>query len=141
METVESIVLEGKRYPLVATLAAGGAEGATNEVMLIDGNGVPLEYINARSTFSAKGQKVINGATEILPANASRIGLLIVNLDATNAVYIGDSNAVLTTNGVPLTPGGLTANSMSSRFTITDYVGPIYGIPAAGTPNVAYAEW
>jgi hypothetical protein len=64
-------------------------------------------------------------------AQASRMMIKIVNLDATQAIYLGDSG-VTTSTGWPLGPGAE-----------SDWIpcsGDIYGIVASGTATAASFE-
>jgi hypothetical protein len=130
----------GNANPKAVVLAEGAeiagpldANGSV-EIVLNDSSGNALEYLTPLSLFSAKGQNALSTtAEEVNAANASRIGLKIKNLDASILVYIGDSNAVTSSNGYEL--------GSKVEITITDYAGPIWMIAASGTPTVAFLEW
>ncbi|MCG7867361.1 MAG: hypothetical protein JAY74_13475 [Candidatus Thiodiazotropha taylori] len=81
-------------------------------------------------TVSHGAVSVTTTATLIQAKNLSRATCLIQNL-GTGAIYIGNSNAVTSANGIYVAPGG------STNITFTD---PIYAIAATGLHDVRYLE-
>jgi hypothetical protein len=81
----------------------------------------------------ATGQSTLTGAaSQILPANPARSGVVIENT-GTNAVYIGENSTVSTSTGY-LIPGVVGA---SIAFATT---GAIYGITAGPSETVTYLQ-
>lgn len=86
----------------------------------------------ASGTPAAAQVAVNNTATLIKAANSNRRAILVQNLDAANALFIGYANTVTTGNaGHRLAP--YEAVELNAESTI-------YGIRAAGTGNAAYLE-
>jgi hypothetical protein len=71
------------------------------------------------------------GATQIVAANASRAAIVISNPSASVTVFLGKDNTVTISNGHGLLPG----NSITLPV-----VGTVFGIVAAATQTVTYAE-
>jgi hypothetical protein len=92
---------------------------------------IPVDVPNAGAPNGAFGQQaVISTATLIAAVRATRRAILVLNLDATATVYLGNSN-VTTATGLALKPG----ISIS-----LPWIGACYGITASGTVNVTFVE-
>lgn len=70
--------------------------------------------------------------TLIVPANAQRLSLIVVNTSS-GTVYLGQDTTVTTSNGIPMLQNqNLTEDSGGTKM----YCGPIYGIVASSTSDV-----
>lgn len=79
-------------------------------------------------TATQGGEVLVDGTT-------TRNGVTLQNLSATVDVYVGAGGAagVQTTTGLKLAAG--------ATMTFTDYIGPLYGVVAAGSADVRVAEF
>lgn len=90
---------------------------------------------NVEKTSNATHNQVAMTATValIVAANTSRKSVVVQNMDATDNLYVGKSNATTISNGIILKPG--------QSLTIDRYTGALYGICEAGkTVTSAYFE-
>ena len=79
---------------------------------------------------------VTSTATLILADNPQRLSLIITN-NGSSTVYIGQTNTVTSTTGVPLQADSiLTEDSGGTKM----YCGPIWGITDTGTADVRVWE-
>ena len=79
--------------------------------------------------FFVDQEALSTSAEELLPARTQTYRTTIKNLDSSITVYVGHSDAVSSSNGMPLRAG----ESISLYTTAA-----IYMIAASGTPTVAY---
>lgn len=84
-------------------------------------------------SIPALGGTGVNGATQLVAANANRNELVVTN-NGTKNMYVGDTNvvagnAVAATGGILLSPGG--------SYDTTIYTGALFAITAAGDTTVA----
>ena len=87
------------------------------------------------ANFSYNAVSVTSTATEILPADTTRKGLIIKNVDSTNTIHLGMDTSVTSSNGMPLGPGGTFQMSHKNEM----FTGSIYGIGA--TTDVRFWSW
>lgn len=95
----------------------------------------PKEILNAlndaniqKASSSSYGSvSVASTATSIRSSESTRTGIIIVN-NSSQTVYLGLTDAVTTSNGIPV--------EASENFYTSDWTGDIYGIVASGTANV-----
>lgn len=81
---------------------------------------------------------VTTSATQIVPANAQRQGIIICNNSVTTDVYIGQDANVTTVNGLPLYANQTREKSRNGGTTL--WLGPVYAICASGTADIRYWE-
>lgn len=114
--------------------------GVHYEVLLRDiGDGrhaiamVPSAPTATPSIVLVTGQMLVNaaGAIAVAPARDGARSVLIANLDAGIACYVGGDDAVTKDTGMPLMPG---------RRQEYHATGAIYVIAASGTPLIAFAD-
>jgi len=89
---------------------------------------IPAPYRGTNINYGSV--TVGTSATKILSSNADRLSVMICNVSA-NDVYIGDTPAVSTANGIKVPPGA----TITIDWTTTD----IYGIAGASS-DVRYFE-
>ena len=79
---------------------------------------------------------VTNVATLIVDSNTKRRNLTIANAALMETVFIGPNSSITVANAIPLYGG-----STRDQDRIAEgYLGPVYGIVAAGTADVRYWE-
>lgn len=72
------------------------------------------------------------GGTQIVAANANRKGIIIINMDSTNSVFLGDDASVTTANGLELPPGAF--------IVYNNYTGVVHGIAENAGVDIRYNE-
>ena len=85
------------------------------------------------STTLTTSQVTTGTAAQVLAANPSRLGLVLKNADATNAIAIGSSSSVTALNGFVLKGG--------EQLIMETYAGPVFAIAVASTPILMIATW
>lgn len=82
------------------------------------------------STLSITTVSVGTTAKQLVGANSNRISVLLFNAGA-STVFIGSSNTVSTTNGLPLFP---------QNYLVINTTGAVFGISQSGTNTVYVAQ-
>ena len=83
--------------------------------------------------------QVTTTATRIIAGNPSRIAAVIQNVDE-QQIALGFTNAVTVSTGVFIAPIGAGSSGDGGVFSVTNYVGDIWGITASGDASCRYME-
>lgn len=105
---------------------------ATVKVSVSSGIGVVPEQRSMRQSANyGRLTATTSAASYLLQYNSRRSSILIKNID-TVTIYLGFSNSLTTSNGLPLSPG--------ETWSSSDYSGQIYAVVASSTAQLAYTE-
>ena len=100
---------------------------STGAVKVVNGSG-------AQTSTNSATTLVTNAATLVSAANTDVCSVSVVNRNTT-ACYCSTTNAVSSSNGIPLNPA-TGANLAGGTYTFSAYGGNVYCITAAGTTDV-----
>lgn len=89
-----------------------------------------------RSTETYGPMTITTDATEIVPSNPGRKGMLLFN-NSTKVLYIGPDEFITKTNAIPVLPKA----TFSNAGQLAAFRGSIYGVVESGEANVRWWEW